>query len=52
MTLEYSAESHGSTYGFDLELFGEVVVEDSKWNTKGRNIILNIAKKDDDGEYW
>ena len=35
-----------------MELFGEVVVEESKWNTKGRNVIVSIAKKDDSAEYW
>ena len=39
-------------YGFDLSLFDAVRVEDSKWNTKGRNIILNIVKADSDAEYW
>jgi prostaglandin-E synthase len=33
-------------------LFGEVDVEGSKWNTKGRNIIFNIIKKNPDAEYW
>ena len=47
------AESHGATFSFDLQLFDEVVVEESKWNTKGRNIILNISKKDKDrDEHW
>ena len=46
------AESHGSDYGFDIELFGEVVVENSKWNTKGRTIIVSLAKKDESAEYW
>ena len=27
-------------------------MEDSRWNTKGRNIILNIAKANTDAEYW
>ena len=39
-------------YAFDMELFGEVNVEESKWNTKGRNIIVNITKKDQEAEYW
>ena len=48
----YSTEYHGTEYGFDLELFGEIVVEDSKWNTKGRNVICSLAKKDVEAEYW
>ena len=27
-------------------------MEESRWNTKGRNIILNIAKANIDAEYW
>ena len=46
------AESHGHAYGFDLSLFEAVNVEESRWNTKGRNIILNIAKTNDEGSYW
>lgn len=50
--MHYRATSHGQTYGFDFELFGEVDVEGSKWNTKGRNIMFNIIKKDQDADYW
>ena len=46
------AESHSNVYGFDMQLFDEVDLEASKWNTKGRNIILNIVKKNPDQEYW
>jgi hypothetical protein len=35
-----------------MELYAEVDVESSKWNTKGRNIILNIAKKEEGDEKW
>jgi hypothetical protein len=48
----YRAESHGNTFGFDLELFDLASIEESKWNTKGRNIILNLVKKNQDAEYW
>ena len=48
----YRAESHGHAYGFDLALFGAVSVEESKWNTKGRNIILNIVKASSEDAYW
>ena len=27
-------------------------MEESRWNTKGRNIILNIVKADKDVEHW
>ena len=39
-------------YSFDYQLFDEVNVEESKWNTKGRNIICSLAKKNVDAEYW
>ena len=39
-------------YHIDLNLFKEVVVEESRWNLKGRNILLNITKKDKEDEYW
>jgi hypothetical protein len=48
----FRAESHGHAYGFDLALFGAVSVEESKWNTKGRNIILNIVKATSEDAYW
>lgn len=46
------AESHGNHYAFDIELFDEVDKESSKWNTRGRNIIFNITKKNKDKEQW
>ena len=52
ITNGYRAESHSNVYGFDMQLFEEVDLEASKWNTKGRNIILNIVKKNADQEYW
>ena len=27
-------------------------MDESKWNTKGRNIILNIVKQDQEASYW
>lgn len=35
-----------------MELFGELDKENSAWNTKGRNVIINLAKKDEEAEYW
>ena len=40
-------------YEASFDLFAEVVVSESKWNTKGRHIILNISKKDKEAEeHW
>ena len=35
-----------------MELFEPIVKEESKWNTKGRNVLLNISKKDKEQEEW
>ena len=48
----HRAESHGHPYGFDLTLFEAVDLEASKWNTKGRNIIMNIVKANPDSDHW
>ena len=39
-------------YGFEIKLFADIDVDESKWNTKGRNIIIVISKKDKEQEYW
>ena len=48
----FRAKSHETEFGFTMEFFAEIVKEDSAWNTKGRNVIINLAKKDTDAEYW
>lgn len=35
-----------------MEFFAEIVKSESAWNTKGRNIIVSISKKEKDEEYW
>jgi hypothetical protein len=40
------------TYGFNMEFFAAIVKADSKFNTKGRNPIITLAKAETDGEYW
>ena len=52
LILSYRAESHGKTWSFDLKLFKPVKLEESKWNTKGRNIILNISKANKEEDHW
>ena len=49
--LSFSGVSGGKQYELQLELFGEVVKEDSKWTLDTRNIFLNIKKKEA-GPYW
>jgi hypothetical protein len=50
--LAFSGTSGDKDYHFSHEMFGEVVEEDSKWNTKGRHIICQISKKDQDASFW
>ena len=35
-----------------MELFEPVVKAESKWNTKGRNTIISVSKKDKEQEEW
>ena len=35
-----------------MEFFWGVTKADSKFNTKGRNIVITLAKTDKDSEYW
>ena len=50
--LTFTGKVKEQKYAIDLDLFKEVITEDSKWNLKGRNVILNIVKKDQEDEYW
>jgi hypothetical protein len=52
--LKFSGESSTNNYGFELQLFGDVIVDECKWNTKGRNIFLSIMKKELEGDeqFW
>ena len=35
-----------------METFKEIVKEESKWNLKGRNVLLYIQKKEKDEDEW
>ena len=50
--LTFSATSNGQKYGMVMELYDKIVKEESKWNTKGRNVILSISKADKEQEEW
>ena len=50
--LIFKASSKDEKYGLELELFEPIVKEESKWNTKGRNVIFVIGKKNKDEEEW
>jgi len=47
-----SAMSNGQKYNLDMEMFKGIVKDESKWNLKGRNVLINISKKDKDDEEW
>ena len=50
--LDFSGTSHETDYAFTLEPFASVVKAESKWNTRGRNVIFTLAKADKEAEYW
>ena len=50
--ITFSAVANGTKYGFDMETHAEIVKDESKWNLKGRNVLLNISKKDKEEEEW
>jgi hypothetical protein len=45
-TLKFSCTASGNKYAMELETFEAIVKEESKWNVKGRNVIVNLSKKD------
>jgi prostaglandin-E synthase len=49
--LTFSGTSEGKQYSLDIELFGEVNKEESKWTLDARNIFLSIKKKTK-GPHW
>ena len=44
--LKFQCNANGQKYSMELEVFEAVVKEESAWNVKGRNVIINLAKKD------
>ena len=52
--LKFSCTANGQKFAFDMEVYEPIVKEESAWNTKGRNVIINIAKKDKSQteEWW
>ena len=50
-TLKYSGTDGQKNYAFEIELFDEVLKEESKYNLDARNVFLNIKKKTE-GPYW
>ncbi|EFC47321.1 co-chaperone p23 domain-containing protein [Naegleria gruberi] len=49
--LKFSATGGENKYELELELFGEINTEKSKWKVSGRSIDLNIERTES-GEFW
>ena len=50
--LIFFCHSNDERYSLNLELYEPIVRHESKWNLKGRNILINISKKNKDEEEW
>ena len=53
-SLKFSCVANGQKYALDMVVFEPIVKEESAWNVKGRNVIINLAKKDKSQteEWW
>ena len=51
-TLNVEGDSEGNHYVLTVELFAEVVPEQSKWNKTGLGISIVLQKKDVSAGYW
>lgn len=50
--LNFEGESAGKKYAFQLELFDEVVAEESKWSKTGFHMLFVLQKKNATGAFW
>ena len=52
--LKFSCSANGQKYLLELETFEAIVKEESAWNVKGRNVLINLSKKDktQEEEWW
>jgi len=48
----FSAVSNSQKYAMTLETFKKLVKDESKWNLKGRNVLINLSKEDKEDEEW
>ena len=53
-TLKFSCLVGQQKFAMDMAVFEAIVKEESAWNVKGRNVIINLAKKDktQTEEWW
>ena len=53
--LSFKATANSVNYHFDMEVFEPISEEESAWNTKGRNVLISLKKKEaakDSEEWW
>lgn len=50
--LGFSGESGQKKYALDLELYGEVDFEASKWTKTGFHLLVVLEKKDKNAAFW
>ena len=51
--LTFNCTSNGEKYALDMVVFEAIVKDKSAWNTKGRHVLINLAKKEPTPEeYW
>lgn len=48
----FSALANGQKYALNVKTFKPIVKDESKWNVKGRNVIMSISKRDKEDEEW
>ena len=49
--IKYQGTDGSKNYSFDIELYDEIVKDESKYTLDSRNIFLNLKKKNS-GPYW
>ena len=49
--IKYEGTDGSKNYSFDIELYDEIVKDESKYTLDSRNIFLNLKKKNS-GPYW
>tara|TARA_B110000503_G_C7032620_1_gene364702 strand:+ start:570 stop:866 length:297 start_codon:yes stop_codon:yes gene_type:complete len=50
--LIYSCVAASEKYHMALEVFEQIVKDESKWNIKGRNVMISLSKKDKEQDEW
>lgn len=51
-SLLFSCTAGKEKYSINMELWEKVVKDESSWNYTGRNVMINLSKKDKDADEW